>query len=195
LHPVARSQNNTCLLTWVYFFRLLCAFRGRYYSEEVDEQHFLSEESVVPVNVSEEIEDTANSSVQDVIVSTTGEKDSSFSTTGVNALAGDSSSTDDEEVSNCGEPFTPDSDSSGQEDPAGGWDNANDEAYLGRHAHADVSTSLSSTRAVFNLNSNIFLSTTAGGSFGRCFIEVCAIFWSLGWKLQSNHGILMSLMW
>jgi hypothetical protein len=91
--------------------------------------------------------------------------------------------------------LTRDTDSSGQEDPAGGWDNDDDEIYLGRHAHADVSTSLSSTRAVFTLNSNTFLSTSAGGSFGRCFIEVCAIFWSLGWNHQSTHGILMFLMW
>ncbi|KAG0613480.1 hypothetical protein M758_6G106000 [Ceratodon purpureus] len=134
--------------------RLLCAFRGRYYTEEVDEQHRVSLESVGSVNrEAEELEDTARSSLQDAAVSSAGETDS------VRPLG------DDEEASRENEEY-------GREDAGGGCDDVDDEISVGRHADTDGRSRLSSSRAVFNLDCNTSVSSAGGGSFGRCFIEV-----------------------
>lgn len=170
------------------FFRLLCAFRGKYYSEEVDEQQDINDESVASVNETEETEDTANSLVQNGVASKIGEKDS------MNSVVGEASSAVEEhlinrpsfvsavsEVPEVGDSSAPDTVSPEHDDTAEGWDDAGNEMYVGRHAHADFSTSFLSTRAVFNLDSNTFPSTMPAGSFGRCFIEVWATFCFLKW--------------
>lgn len=157
--------------------RLLCAFRGRYYTEEVDEQHRVSLESVGSVNrEAEELEDTARSSLQDAAVSSAGETDS------VRPLG------DDEEASRENEEY-------GREDAGGGCDDVDDEISVGRHADTDGRSRLSSSRAVFNLDCNTFVSSAGGGSFGRCFIEVWGVAWSPGRKEQDICGILMFPMW
>lgn len=153
------------------FSRLLCAFKGKYYSEGIDEQRRNSEESVGSVNESEDVEDSVNASGLVAVVSTSGERE------WVNSVSGASSSGDDEEVSTVAEPSSRDTDASGEEDSAGGWGDGDDAMYVGGPADGDVGTRLSNTRAVLNLGSNTFLSTSPGGGFGRCFIEVWAKIW------------------
>lgn len=162
--------------TWLYFFRLLCAFRGKYFSEEVYQQYHTDDESVASVCETEETEDTANSLVQNdlpnLVVgesSSIGEEYASQRLSSVSAIS---------PASEVDKPSAPGLDPSEQEDSAEGTEDTVD---IGQCSQTDVSTSLFSTRAVFNLDSSIVPSTMPAGNFGRCFIEVCAMPF-LRWK-------------
>lgn len=156
--------------------RLLCAFRGKYFSEEVHHQYHADEESAAFVSGNEETQDTATSLVQNESVSENGENDLP------NLAVGESSSIDEECTSSsvstvssaCGDGklSAPGVDLREEEDGAGGTEDRDGD---GECPLTDVSSSLLSTRAVFNLDNSILPSTMPAGNFGRCFIEVCAM--------------------
>ena len=150
----------------VCFCRLLCGFRGRYYSEEVDEQHRVSEESAGSGDEWEEADGAADGAVEDAGVCRGGGED------GAKCRAGDSWSGDDEEEArDLGESAARGRGSSGGGESVGGRDGGDGEICGGR---GDGATRLCRSRAVLDLESSTFVSTTGGGGFGRCFIEVGA---------------------
>jgi hypothetical protein len=154
--------------------RLLCAFKGKYFSEEVYRQSHVNDESVASVSDSDETEDTADSLVlSDRAFERGGDNVQSL---GVGELVNEEHARSRRTLVDATSPA-----SSVVELPACGTDacELEDSAeYRGDRDDtdecplADASSILLSSQAVFNLDKSIFPSTMAGGKFGRCFIEV-----------------------
>ena len=91
---------------------------------------------------------------------------------------GDLGPVDDEEVRSVGEASRDDAESGCGADSGGSCDDAYDEVCVRRR---DARWRLCCTRAAFNLDSSALAASAAGGSVGRCIIEVWGALWSPGW--------------
>lgn len=162
---------------WFLVFRLLCAFRGKYFSEEVYGQSHVNHESVASVSDSDETEDTADSLVlsdraferggDDVQSLVVGELiDEEHARSRRTSVDGTSPASLVVELPTSGTDACELEDSAEYKEDR----DVTDECPL-----ADASSILLSSQAVFNLDKSIFPSTMAGGKYGRCFIEVCVL--------------------
>lgn len=161
---------------YLLFSRLLCAFRGQYFSAEVHHQHHSDVESVASVDETEDTDDTLDRLVENDTVSGY-EKNASLDLVDGESSIDDvsyrpSSSSAVPEASEVARVSVNDTDASEQEDSAEGGEVADNDINFDYYSRSSVSTSLFSSQAICDLDTSVLPSAMPAGGFGRCFIEV-----------------------